>query len=271
MQLAYKCEKLPCYPFFPEQLERMQKVQENFDGKVIGFSAFDPRRKNWLEIAEKSLEKGFTGFKFYPAMGYKPSGNPGQIQTVVNDFFDFCIKNDAPIFVHCTPIGFQTKEKLGGNAHPKFWRDVLKNESRKNLRLCLGHAGGGNAVNGSLVSAGWMADSDKEWEDEDNFAGIVVDLCKNYPYVYCEIANIIDLFEKEGRGKFLKNIERARKNKGEYEFLDKVSYGSDWHMPDMVKNASEYVRVFLEIFNQSTYEEYLDKFFWKNGYQYLKM
>ncbi len=270
MQLAYKYEKPPYYQFFTKQLERMQKVQENFDGQLIGFSAFDPRRKNWLEIAENSLKNGFIGFKFYPAMGYKPSGNPDEIQSVVNDFFDFCLEKDVPIFVHCTPIGFQTKEKLGYYAHPKFWRVVLKDERWKNLRLCLGHAGGGKASNGSLLSAGWMADSDREWEDEDNFAGIVVELCKNFSNVYCEIANIIDLLDKEGQEKFLKNVERARKIPGKFEFLDKVSYGSDWHMPDMVNNASEYVGVFLKIFNQQPYKAYLDKFFWENSYQYLK-
>nr|CBA32530.1 hypothetical protein Csp_D32610 [Curvibacter putative symbiont of Hydra magnipapillata] len=275
MQMAYALHKPPYYSFHPVQVDRMQTLQRSNPSRVFGFSAFDPRRDDWRLRAEESLAKGFLGFKFYPAMGYKPTGNDPDIQARVDAFFDFCVERDAAIFVHCTPQGFQTRLKQGAYAHPKHWRDVLGNTRWSKLRLCLGHAGGGRMENGSLKSPGWMADSDKEWADTDNFARIVTELCTTHPNVYCEIGYITALFENDKREIFVANIERARRAAVEgnlpYDLLDKMAYGSDWHMPDMVDNTRKYLDVFLEIMNRDTYKGYLDQFFWKNAYRFLKL
>lgn len=273
MQMAYEKQKAPYYAFHPTQLDRMQTLQRANPGRVYGFSAFDPRRPSWRQHAGDSLAKGFLGFKFYPAMGYKPSGNEDQkLQDAVDAFFDFCIERDVPIFAHCTPQGFQTRHKLGRNAHPKYWRDVLSNMRWNKLRLCLGHAGGGNMQNGPLTSAGWMANSDGQWGHQDNFAHIVAELCVTYPNVYCEMGYITELLEDDDKREiFVSNIERARKLSGNFDFLEKIAYGSDWHMPDMVDNTREYLGVFLNILNRTPYLSYLDKFFWKNAYQFLRL
>ena len=105
----------------------------------------------------------------------------------------------------------QTKEKKGLNAHPKHWRALLEHERWRDLRLCLGHAGGGRASNLGVSSAGWMADNDAEWSDADNFARIVADLCATYPNVYCELGYITELLDDPtARELLVANIERAR-------------------------------------------------------------
>lgn len=276
MQMAYVFHKPPYYSFHPVQEDRMQTLQRANPTRVFGFSAFDPRRSDWRTRAENSLAKGFIGFKFYPAMGYKPSGNEDHdIQGRIDSFFDFCVERDAAVFVHCTPQGFQTRFKQGANAHPKYWRDVLKIPGWDALRLCLGHAGGGRMENGNLKSPGWMAESDDEWMDEDNFARIVTELCVTYPNVYCEIGYITALFQKDKLEVFVANIERARNAAVEanrpFDLLDKMAYGSDWHMPDIVDNTRVYLDIFLGIMNRPAYQSYLDRFFWQNAYRFLKL
>jgi hypothetical protein len=277
MQMGYALQKTPYYPFHPVQVDRMQMLQRAHPARVFGFSAFDPRRKDWQTHAEKALAKGFRGFKFYPAMGYKPTGNTDQpdVQARIEAFFDFCVLKDAAVFAHCTPQGFQTRHKQGANAHPKYWGEVLSNSRWRTLRLCLGHAGGGRMENGNLKSPGWMAVSDAEWKDEENFARIVTELCTAYPNVYCEVGYITELFEKDKPEVFVANIERARtaarEAKRPYDLLDKMAYGSDWHMQAMVDQTREYLDVFLRLMNREAYKGHLDGFFWQNAYWFLKL
>ena len=280
MQLAYKSQKSPYYSFHPVQVDRMHTLQRNHSAKIFGFSAFDPRRNHWKAYAEDALKKGFLGFKFYPAMGYRPASNDesryltrGEIQNI-KDFFSFCVCKDVPIFAHCTPEGFQTRDKSGTNAHPKYWQEVL--EIFPNLRLCLGHAGGGHIKNGNVESFGWFADSECEWDHDDNFARIVAELCVAYPNVYCEIGYLTELFEKTKYLKlFINNIERAKKIKSSslnsYDFMDKLAYGSDWHMPEMISKTRKYFNIYLNMLNRMEYKCYLNKFFWENAYRYLKI
>ena len=175
------------------------------------------------------------------------------------------------MFVHCTPIGFQTKEKKGLNAHPSTGA-LLEHERWRDLRLCLGHAGGG-ASNLGVSSAGWMADNDAEWSDADNFARIVADLCATYPNV-CELGYITELLDDPtARELLVANIERARARPGRTaapDFLDKVAYGSDWHMPSMVDNTARYLDVFVDIMNRPAYAAHRDLFFHDTAMAYLK-
>jgi predicted TIM-barrel fold metal-dependent hydrolase len=266
MQLAYKFEKSPRYPFYPRQLEKMKKLEAASEGRVAGFSAFDPRRKDWEKQARYALDNGFVGFKFYPAMGYLPSGDRNY-QPTIDAFFDFCVKNDAPVFTHCTPVGFQTRERLGWNAHPKHWRKVLDNPRWQNLRLCFGHAGGGDASNGKRHSFGWMAKTKGEWDNPDNFASVIAELCVSKPHVYCELGYITELFNSGARERFVNNFALACATQGTYRFIDKVAYGTDWHMPDMVGNVRAYLDFFVQLMGDYSIEE-REGFFSKNALQF---
>lgn len=279
MQYGYPREKTPYYPFHPVQVQRMQDLQREYPGKVFGLSAFDPRRPDWDDRAKESLQRGLLGFKFYPSMGYKPSGNDVDdkgkvIEERIQDFFTFCVKGDIPLFMHCTPLGFQTRENLGQNADPHFWDPVLSKGEFSNLRLCFGHAGGGIALDkkdDSVISKGWLANSEAEWNHASNYARKVVELCVTYPNVYCELGYILELFDKRGRDTFMLNLERAAKTPGNYKFMKKVAYGTDWHMPQIVDRTREYYYHFVEIFNEFENGVHIDDFFWKTGYRYLKI
>ncbi|MHC8376440.1 amidohydrolase family protein [Pseudomonas sp. MDT1-16] len=276
MQMAYPGKEEPKYPFFPTQVEYMQKLQRLHPNEVYGFCAFDPRRPgDWRKRCQDAIEKGFIGFKFYPPLGYKPSGDKPEVQEITNEFFDFCVEGDFPVFAHCTPQGFQTRLKEGRNAHPNNWKAVLENERWSNLRLCLGHAGGEDVVTDDINSPGWMAADDNEWKSADNFARIVTELCTTYPNVYCEVANMFPMLNPDNGATFVANLERARtsaSNQGRpYDLMDKIAYGTDWHMPDMVDNTRRYFDVFLKIMNRDEYKQFLNRFFWQNSYKYMKI
>ena len=275
MQMAFAGQEAPFYPLQPVQEDRMQALQRAHPARIFGFSAFDPRREDWHARALHSLGKGFAGFKFYPAMGFKPLGNEPAIQARVDAFFDFCVARDLPVFAHCTPVGFQTRLRLGGHAHPRHWRAVLEQPRWQSLRLCLGHAGGGNLRNGPLHSWGWSAHSDEEWQHEDNFARIVSELCTSCPNVYCEVGYLTELLEDDGLARFDANLQCARQAASAagrpFELLDKMAYGSDWHMPEVVTRTRLYLELWLALMEKPAYAGFREPFFWKNAYRYLRL
>lgn len=121
------------------------------------------------------------------------------------------------------------------------------------------------------VSTGWLAKSEKEWESEHNFAQLVAQLCRQYENVYCEMAYITELFDGDGLERFLVNIERARGGTGEFDFMSKLAFGSDWFMPSMAPRLRRYVDIFIRIFSRPEYACYREDFFWKNAYRYLRL
>ncbi len=275
MQPAFPGQEAPFYPLQPVQEDRMQALQRAHPARIFGFSAFDPRREDWHARALNALGRGFAGFKFYPAMGFKPIGNDPAVQARVDAFYDFCIARDLPVFAHCTPVGFQTRLRLGGYAHPRHWRAVLEQPRWRALRLCLGHGGGGRLDNGALHSPGWLARSDEEWQHEDNFARIASELCTTYPNVYCEVGYLTELMEQGGLARFESNLRRARAAASAggrpFELLERMAYGSDWHMPEIVTRTRRYLDLFLDLLDQPEYAQYREQFFWKNAYRFLRL
>lgn len=275
MQMAFPGEESPYYPLQPQQEDRMQSLQRAYPARVFGFTTFDPRRPDWQERAQQALGKGFVGFKFYPAMGFRAVENEPTLQARIDAFFDFCVERDLPVFTHCTPVGFQTRLRLGGHAHPRYWRAVLEQPRWHGLRLCLGHAGGGTMDNGPLHSPGWLARSAAEWQEPDNFARIVCELCSTYPEVYCEVGYLTELFQQDGLAVFEANLQRARLAAQQaglpFDLLDKLAYGSDWHMPDVLARTRRYLELFLELMARPEYVAHREAFFWKNAYRYLRL
>ena len=163
--------------------------------------------------------------------------------------------------------------KKGLNAHPKHWRALLEHERWRDLRLCLGHAGGGRASNLGVSSAGWMADNDAEWSDADNFARIVADLCATYPNVYCELGYITELLDDPtARELLVANIERARAEARRTAAPRLPGQGRLrlGHMPSMVDNTARYLDVFVDIMNRPAYAAHRDLFFHDTAMAYLK-
>jgi predicted TIM-barrel fold metal-dependent hydrolase len=267
MEHGYEPPETPFYQF-KEQQSRMLRLQQEADGTLLGFTAFDPRRSDNLALG------GFSGFKFYPAMGYRPWNNDSQdVQQRVVEFYKWCCESDHdyPIFAHCTPTGFEASAGSGWNAHPRHWRDALV--EYPSLRLCLGHAGGGDLENGDYRSYGWYAANDEQWVAEDNFARIVLDLCRARPNVYCEFGHLHELVEPGSsavRERFERNFVPAWQDQdADHVFSKKCMFGSDHHMPHMINSAGKLLDYFRSLFDRKKLSG-IDDFCVGNALRYLK-
>lgn len=271
---------------YPSQLSQMQKLSKQSKGTLLGFSAFDPVRflesgsskKDIIAHLDKAIKFDMLGFKFYPPLGFRAATNdiPG-MEYVVDVFLDYCIEHDLPVFTHCTPEGFEISpaSESGLNADPRYWRAALeKNESRHNLRLCLGHAGGGSySLKSGYISHGWVSSDPFQWESEDNYAKHVVELCREFPNVYCELANIDTILHQAIHLKNLKENLLKRlvdeRDMGPHSLHDKIMYGTDWHMVGMVNDVIEYFDVLVALFNDPRLIDMIPKFFRSNALQFL--
>lgn len=253
------------------QLKRMEELQAHLGEELVGFAPLDPRR-DWHDYAKRALEMGFTGFKFYPPMGYMPIGNNDlALDESCRKFFGFCISRGVPVFTHCTPTGFEACPGAGLMSDPRGWKRLLEDDDFRQLRLCLGHAGGGyQKVGRDFVSPGWYA-SQSEWNHADNFAPIVVELCKTYENVYCDFSYLHGLLDDAVyRKRFEENFRREWESKGTYAFSDKAMFGSDAHMPELTRKTGLFLAYFEKVFNNLPAEEF-EKFCYGNAMNYLKL
>jgi predicted TIM-barrel fold metal-dependent hydrolase len=272
MKHAYDPPNDPWYDYPVQQLRRMQQLGLESAGGILGFAAFDPRRENWSELMDEALKQGFVGFKFYPPMGYKPiDKSDTEVNRRINKFFRRCVKEEIPVFAHCTPQGFEATKGAGLYADPRNWRKRLEADGCGELRLCLAHAGGERAKNGKLVSPGWDA-KPGEWDSESNFAREVVALCREFKNVYCEVGHLHGVLESKSQAaRFRTNLLREWREAGPYALSTKMMYGSDWHMPAMIDDTDEYLRFFVELFSTPQLEAGREAFFSGNARTYLAL
>lgn len=271
MEHAYPAKTPPYYATHEVRVGRMARLAEEHGGRIRGFAAFDPRDPDWEAHFSRAIQQGMAGFKFYPAMGYLPHDDRDTtVRARVGAFLDRCCAEKIPVFAHCTPEGFETKDKLGYFADPRHWEKALRaKDSRRNLRLCLGHAGGGRVETHAVRSAGWFATNGNEWTSESNYARRAAALCREFPNVYCEMGHLTGLFDQGGDRLFLENFAKAQELPGDCDLLDKVIYGSDWSMPHMQDRPREYLERFHGIATEIGGDDFCDRFFWRNAFRYL--
>lgn len=285
MDMACPFDDNPKYDFYDQQLERMTALENSSEGIVLGFSAFDPLRfvsqsasdHELCDDIERSLEHGKAGFKFYPPMGYKPAGNEPQVERVVDHFLDFCVQHSIPVFTHCTPEGFQAYKGSGLNSDPDYWEQALtKNAQRKAMRLCFGHAGGGKRkVDGRWVK-GWFSGTEEEWNDPNNYARKVVELCRRYEHVYCDLSYLHEIVGNKKAhlalaGRLEIEFTREVTDDKPYRLADKMMYGSDWHMVSMVNDIEVYFGQIRDIFETDKMQSFADRFYFKNALKYVDL
>jgi predicted TIM-barrel fold metal-dependent hydrolase len=282
--------KKPYYPFHKSQIERMGKLIQSSNGRIVGFTAFNPLHtvKEQKGILIYALKMGNRGVKFYPPMGYRAAKNGDmKVQKHVDAFFYFCVEEDVPVFAHCTPEGFQARRFSGLNSDPDYWREALvklENLGGK-LTLCLGHAGGGGVdieepEKGKKRYPGWF-DNDDDWKSPYCYARKVVELCEDFENVYCEVGYLTEVLDNKDKTEeiFIPRLKdlllngTPRPGKKKCKLGDKIMYGTDWHMRDVVGHrTAKYLNRFKEIFNRDeNWETYADRFFYLNSLKYLKL
>ncbi|TVZ14339.1 amidohydrolase family protein [Maribacter sp. MAR_2009_72] len=272
MKASYKKGK-PYYDFHPTQSSNMMEIVKASNSKLVGFTAFNPKNENAIQSVKKGLDMGNVGVKFYPPMGYLPYGDPNsKVRKRVSDFFKICKEDEIPVFTHCTPVGFQAKKGYGLNSDPDYWQKLLEQPSYENLRICFGHAGGGDPNVKGHDFHGWYSD-EEQWASEECYARKVVELCERYPNVYCEVAHLHKIMESEAhKNQFIENLVINFSNENAtFKLKDKICFGTDWHMIGIVNAQKKYYELFLEIFQVGELKNSIDDFFANNFLRYLNM
>jgi predicted TIM-barrel fold metal-dependent hydrolase len=143
------------------QIKELYYLKEKHSS-IIPFIHIDPRRKEYLDLFNKSTEEwGFRGIKIYPSLGYFP------FDQRLKPVFEYCCKNKLPVISHCgpynpvhfrgskkeieellreakAPVDIKGKSKIelcSQFAAPRNWAPVL--DQFQSLKLCLAHFGSG--------------------------------------------------------------------------------------------------------------------------------
>ena len=268
---------------FSKQIENMEAVIKKYKGRFIGFIPFNPNRDKSLQYIDEAFKRGyFKGVKFYPPLGYRPSGDKNaKYSKRIDKLFEKYGDGSVPFFTHCTPSGFESIPNWSGrNANPIYWEERLK--KNPDLKVCLGHAGG---------DAGWFDDFKKNnlfplynqkfikngkkiTECIKPYGEKVFELCTKYKNVYCEVgflahkndSNKLNNFKE--RMEYLLSIDSEKK----YAFGSKIMYGSDWHILYNEGLEDNYDKAYEEVFSDSRYkhlERVKSAFFSENAKRFL--
>jgi predicted TIM-barrel fold metal-dependent hydrolase len=184
-------------PGYKYQLEELEALAKDNEGRIYPFLAVDPRREGFMELVKLKVAEGkgpFKGIKLYPPLGYLPS------HEYLRELYGYCEKHGIPVTVHCSLGGMQNFRRInrvtgwdrkaedidfkamgttksGFYANPLGWETVL-NEFPE-LKLNLGHFGGpGRGTEGSL---------NKEWVDT------IRRLMAKFTNVYADIGFVSDM------------------------------------------------------------------------------
>ncbi|WP_281867692.1 amidohydrolase family protein [Flavobacterium sp. GSB-24] len=268
------------FDFAEEQIQNMYNLNKKYNNKIFGFVAFDPSKKDCIEIIKNAIEnKGFKGIKFYPPMGYRSYDDP-QYKERIEDLFQYCISKSIPLFAHCNKEGFESQptKHSGYNSSPMYWLKTLKKYPE--LRLCLAHAGGGEGwfsnvspqdeILESQITDLLIGNDANQTNWNSSYAKIVFKLCVVYKNVYCDVAYLDELThvgEYSNLRVRLLNLFRS-----EPIFSKKIIYGSDWHMLFQEGVNQVYISNYIKLFNEIGFsEENRDDFFRKNALNYLNL
>jgi predicted TIM-barrel fold metal-dependent hydrolase len=190
-------EGIQMTPGYKYQLEELEALAKDNEGRIYPFLAVDPRREGFMELVKMKVSEGngaFKGIKLYPPLGYLPSHES------LKELYEYCENHRIPVTVHCSlggmqnfrrinrvtgwdrkaeDIDFKSKRitKSGFYADPAGWETVL--DEFPELKLNLGHFGGpGTGTEGSV---------NKEWVDT------IRRLMAKFPNVYADIGYVSDM------------------------------------------------------------------------------
>lgn len=284
-------------------LPRIRKMCAESNGRMIHFVAWNPFRtldytpenklRPALDVVKEAYKKGAVGVKFYPPLGYRPTGNNfeeipkpwgvesrlqwrnryeghtgEELDRINEELFAWCEQKQIPIFAHCSTGEFRAydDDAYANMAHPKYWELVLA--KHKNLRLCLGHAGGITDWYRGCQTA------EAKVEGEENWGAIVRKLCRQYEHVYCEFGIHEDVANPKLAEQIYNNLlvelpsRGTGKDAGPWKLEDKVMYGSDYYMP-VTCSPQDYLDGFVKLFSLDGMGDYKKKFFYQNAENYL--
>jgi len=228
----------PCERGYLQQLEDIAALKQEFPDKIYPFICSDPRRENVLDLVKDYIEnKGFSGIKLYPALGYFLDDER------LFPVYEYAEKNELPITTHCIPKNKNhyrgkitdamrakalqtpgaTEHEVKSNYdfaqffnHP-YWLGKNVLPQFPNLKINFGHFGGNTEWDRYLDNP---YNPDK---DAPNWYAMIRDLIENkdYPNIYSDIS--FTVFDQK-LYPLLKNLIKSTGTR------DYVLFGSDFYM-----------------------------------------
>jgi predicted TIM-barrel fold metal-dependent hydrolase len=237
------------------------------------------------------------GVKVYPPAGYRPTENkiphrpvcfftdkPGmewdyryksngkrisnaELNHRLLELLCWCAKNNIPVFAHSGYGEFQARSGYGQTMpNPRWWKDLLDGARQDHpelvqLRLCFAHAGGADSFFGGKDYKAWSE--------------TVVDLCRRYPNIYCEVGCLDQILDAKKQAAFAMAMVKwchaprdAVTNR--YDFSSKIMYGSDWYMPiSSGVDRKQFLKAYQQVFLLPQLREFYQKFCYQNALEYL--
>jgi predicted TIM-barrel fold metal-dependent hydrolase len=233
---------------FAEQKRDMLALLAAYGGRMLPFLAFDPERELQLRRLPGELKvelealanQGFVGVKIYPPFGYRPHGNAeirddhecgvtvaparrDEYDAVLEDLYAACEALELPIAAHCEDPGAGVA-RCGEHADPKWWAPVLAKHPE--LRLNLTHFGGVEGLVGC--------------EPEKSWARAIGELMKTAPHLYADVGAHEVTRDTRMCKEFFDRLEADIP-----QAVDRLMFGTDWHMIVRHEKHREYAARYL--------------------------
>ena len=208
---------------FLSQIEELAVLKQKPEWKdiLLPFICVDPRRPHIVEVAKDYIiNKGFTGIKIYPSLGYYPTDSR------LDALWAWAEAKGVPIMTHCSrsgPVygrasnkeGLSKREYANRYIHPHNYLALF--EKYPLLKICFAHFGGENDC----------MEFYKEGHRENNWFVMICELLKTYSGAYADISytssntDLMALFHIYAYGEKLRN---------------KILFGSDFYMAQLERN-----------------------------------
>ena len=250
MDMEHPYADAPMFDFPTAQIQRMRRLVQLSDGRLVTFVAWDPDRVGGLQVVKNAVASGAVGVKVYPPSGYLPD-DPRN-----DPLYAWCADEGVPVFTHCTPEGFEVASRAGLNSDPTNWRPVMRRH--EDLILCLGHAGGDN---------GWFAADDAGFRG--SYAWRAVQLSLDHESVYLGFGYLHSALDPD-HGSLLRERLSALV-RSEPRIARRIMYGTDWHMTFKEHDQEDFVQRFREVFDNDALRAHRDSFFRANAVRYLNL
>ena len=104
------------------------------------------------------------------------------------------------------------------------------------------------------------------------YATKTIELCNSYANVYCGFGHFEEIMA-HGCGALMKQrLVEALATTGEYDFADKIMYGSDWHISAAMKlRPDHYLAAWAELFGDEDLQPHASAFFRDNAARFLQL
>jgi predicted TIM-barrel fold metal-dependent hydrolase len=267
--LPYEGKIHPFAPFDPARELAYRKNMLDPDGK--------PEEHGSLNLVKEAIEeKGFIGVKLYNSLGYRPFNNQTvdkkrrkiglhkkmgylvfkgeEYDEVLSELYEYCIENEVPITAHCVMDGIESYSKASWDfGQAAFWRDVLSQESFRNLHLNLAHFGW-HKKEGYHSGKNWVRD--------------ICELLDGYEYLFTDVSHHSVVSDKY--------IERF---KSDYRDMcrdfpvvkKRLLFGIDWHVIKRLENFGTFKEKYFEVLkNEGLFsDEQIEDFLGGNALRFL--